>query len=236
MSGFYMTRLVRNAEENKLWKEAVKCIRRHYPDHPIIIIDDGSTFECEPVEGIQVIQSEFPGRGELLPYYYFDRDHPFDTAIMVHDGMFFQKRIDLDTDGCKFLWNFPPKAFDDESAVRGLIQKIDQKNEIEALYDSKNWCGCFGVSSIITHSALHKLQENYSIFNLLDHVKTRDDRMALERVFGLLCHSASIYAGTLFGNVLDFPKTGHFTTYDYLEGKLVKNKDLYPVVKVWNGR
>lgn len=66
---FIITRCVRKEEHNRLFKECYKCIRNHY-DNPIYIIDDNSdqkVLEDYPMSGVEIIQSEFPGAGEILP-------------------------------------------------------------------------------------------------------------------------------------------------------------------------
>jgi len=42
-----------------------------------------------------VVHSEFPGRGEILPYYYFYKKQPFSKAVVLHDSVFIQKKIDI---------------------------------------------------------------------------------------------------------------------------------------------
>jgi hypothetical protein len=85
-----------------------------YPKRRIVIIDDNSDANFvkafREYTNLEVIASEFPGRGELLPYYYFYHRRFFDVAVIIHDSVFFHKRIAFE----KFrhidaapLWNFP---------------------------------------------------------------------------------------------------------------------------------
>ena len=73
--GFIITRHVNSSKTNKYWNRCVKLINIYYPSKPIIIIDDNSDDdflkEDSRYENVTVIKSEFPGRGELLPYIYF---------------------------------------------------------------------------------------------------------------------------------------------------------------------
>ena len=63
----------------------------------IVIVDDNSNYEYVKSEfdykNIEIIQSEFPGRGELLPYYYLLKYKFFKNAVIIHDSVFFHKRI-----------------------------------------------------------------------------------------------------------------------------------------------
>jgi hypothetical protein len=111
--GFIITRHVRCTQTNEYWNRSVNLLRRWYPRRKIVIIDDNSNQEFvkafREYQNVEVIQSEFPGRGELLPYYYFHKDHFFDTAIILHDSVFFHRRVHFE----KFhkfnavpFWNF----------------------------------------------------------------------------------------------------------------------------------
>ena len=73
--GFIITRHVNSETTNRYWNHSVKILRTLYPERKIIIIDDNSNQTFVKADfnynNVQIIQSEFPGRGELLPYYYF---------------------------------------------------------------------------------------------------------------------------------------------------------------------
>ena len=75
-----------------------------------MIIDDHSntkyaTFEIEDPY-VSFIKSDLPpGRGEILPYYYMYRDKLFEKAIIIHDGVFIQKEVQIPDADFKFLWN-----------------------------------------------------------------------------------------------------------------------------------
>ena len=73
--GFIITRHVNSAKTNKYWNNSIRCIRRFYPYKKIVIIDDNSNLEFLTAENdntnVEFIQSQFCGRGELLPYYYY---------------------------------------------------------------------------------------------------------------------------------------------------------------------
>jgi hypothetical protein len=70
--GFIITRHVNSEKTNKYWNNCVKCIKRLYPLKKIIIIDDNSNYNYVKSDfnynNVEIIQSEYPGRGELFPY------------------------------------------------------------------------------------------------------------------------------------------------------------------------
>src|ERR1700734_1857442 len=85
---------------NNYWLENCKCIKKLYPNVDIKIIDDNSSHFIVPddlnLDNIEIIKSEYPGRGELLPYYYFYKYKWFDVAVILHDSCFIQKEINTD--------------------------------------------------------------------------------------------------------------------------------------------
>ena len=73
--GFILTRHVNSMTTNNYWNQCIRCIKRFYPSTKIIVIDDNSNYDFVKADydykNIEIIQSEFKGRGELLAYYYF---------------------------------------------------------------------------------------------------------------------------------------------------------------------
>ena len=98
--GFIITRHVNSENTNKYWNNCVKLLRTLYPLRKIVIIDDNSNTQfvksdCDYTNLI-VINSEFKGRGELLPYYYYLKNKFFDNAVIIHDSVFFHKRVNFE--------------------------------------------------------------------------------------------------------------------------------------------
>ena len=98
--GFIITRHVNSVKTNKYWNHSVKLLRTFYPLKKIVIIDDNSNYDYVNSEfeykNLHIIQSEFHGRGELLPYYYFLKYKFFQNAIIIHDSVFFHMRINFE--------------------------------------------------------------------------------------------------------------------------------------------
>lgn len=251
--GFIITRHVNSELTNKYWNNCIKCIRHFYPYRKIIIIDDNSNKDYLKsfynYENIEVIESEFPGRGELLPYYYFIKNKFFDNAIIIHDSVFFHTRINFEKlIGIKVLplWYF----YSDTESIGNtidLVRVLKNNNEVQnklTLHnkilgmDNSNWFGCFGSQSFINRDFLIYLERKYNITNMTSVVKCRKDRCCLERVFGaIFCIEYPLITEkkALLGNIFNYQKFNHYS-YDNYENDIKKNKLPRPIVKIWTGR
>ena len=97
--GFVISRHVNNKLSNFYWKECYTCIRKFY-DNPILIVDDSSNKEFLTENIVLtnctvIYDTANKGAGELLPYYYFHKLKPFETAVIIHDNVFLQAKIDF---------------------------------------------------------------------------------------------------------------------------------------------
>ncbi len=248
--GFIMIRHINSDKTNEYWKRCYESIRRHHPDTKIIIIDDNSdptylNHVDYPLTNCEFIVSEFPGRGELLPYYYYYHHKFFDRAIILHDSMFLNASIDVETirgvDRVLFLWHFEhqwdytvnPQQIIESSILRFKYPLLLFRRFID------RWVGCFGGCSIISHDFLKTIFEKYNFVDLINHVKTRNSRCCFERIFALICHfewPALLQRPSLLGRMEYYmnPYT-YFLSYDqYLEKE--KELAIYPIIKVWSGR
>lgn len=252
--GFIITRHVNNEKTNKYWNNCVKLIRTFYPQRRIIIIDDNSNYEYVKAEheykNLSIIQSEFPGRGELLPYYYLLKHKWFSNAIIIHDSVFIHKRINFEriiNTGIKVLplWHFyadKENIFNSKIISRYLKNNFLVENKL-SISDTvmglpiDKWYGCYGVQSVINLQFLEGIENKYKITNLLKAVKCRSDRCCLERIFGIMfCNECPflIKQKSLLGDIMRYQTWGY--TYDDYIGNLKQNKLPKLVVKVWTGR
>ena len=97
--GFIILRHVNSKQTDFYWKESYKCIRKLYPKQKIIIIDDNSNYKLVSkfkTENCEVVQSEYPARGELLPYFYYARNPWFSRAVIIHDSVFIKKKVPIE--------------------------------------------------------------------------------------------------------------------------------------------
>jgi hypothetical protein len=243
MIGFIIIRCVNSERTNKLWQECYKSIRVFY-DNPIVIIDDNSDSKfltTLEMTNVRLIQSEYPKRAELLPYYYLLKEELFDTAVILHDSVFIQCPIKFDKLN-RYLWHFTSHTWDDIKGEVDCILKLQNNEQLLNLYRSNDkWNGCFGVMSIVTYSMIHNINMKYNFFKLLDTIVTRKQRMMMERVFAVvLAYEAGLNKEdcSYFGNIETYCEwrfDEKYTISHYLEDKK-NNKIRLPVVKLWSGR
>lgn len=235
--GFIILRHVNSGLTNQYWIECYNCIRKFYNDK-IVIIDDNSIQDFltpHPVENCIVIRSEFPKRGELLPYYYFYKYRWFSQVMMIHDSMFIQCKFEIpELKTVRFLWQFE-HSWNNIAEEKSFITLLNHKETLNQVYDDKTkWKGCFGVMSVINIDFLTKIEENFGFFRFLEVVTTRLQRMCIERIFALLCHYLDenlISDPSILGDIHFHRNAG---TYNYASYK--KDKHNAKIVKVWSGR
>jgi hypothetical protein len=223
--GFIITRHVNNESANKIWLSCVTNIRKYYPDVLIVIIDDDSNYDFihypdNFLKRCIVIDSEFKKSGELLPCYYFYHNHWFQKAIYIHDSVFINGPIDIsNVENVKFLWEFESTLiYDERPYIEEYLGYLNHGNELMELFNSNSWVGCYGVMYVIDHSYIKKIVDKYNVFVLLDHVKSRIGRMAMERIFALLC---------FFDKGITAKNASIFGNYSTMQGGNKYNYDTY---------
>ena len=250
--GFIILRHVNSEKTNKSWNNAVKCIRSFYPYRKIVIIDDNSDYNLVKSDydykNILIVQSDFKGRGELLPYYYYLKNKYFDNAIIIHDSVFFHRRINFEKlIGLKVapLWFFPADKENITNTIRisselrnsQYIQNKLLLNDEILMMKNLKWYGCFGVQSFINHTFLVNLEDKYKFTNMINSVKTRADRCCLERIFGCIFFNEYYIIHkmkSLLGNIFNYQKFGY--SFEQYENDIKKGKVPRAIVKVWTGR
>jgi len=255
--GFIITRHVNSETTNKYWNHCIKLIRTHYPLKQIIIIDDNSNQDYLKADfeykNVTIIQSEYPGRGELLPFIYFLKHKWFENAVIIHDSVFIHKRIpfELIKGPVLPLWHH---GYDKENRTNLLRIASRLKNNYKIKYNINGGDNnlsllgatrttpiqilCFGCQCYINLEFLEKIEKRYIITNLVDTVTCRKDRCGLERIMGLLfCQEFPDLKNTvsLFGNILKHYK-GFSYNYDQYFEDFNNKKVPHSFVKVWTGR
>lgn len=235
--GFIITRCVKKPQHDLLWKECYDCIRKFY-NNKIIIIDDNSNQSLitknKQLIDTKIIQSEFPGAGELLPYYYFYKLHPFKRAIIMHDSMFFKSKVEFDKiEGDRYLWHFRTHSADNIKLETQYISYLNNSEGLLQFYRSKKWFGCFGAASFISYEFVKILNDKYNFFILCKHVKNRVARCGIERMIGLMMYFEKRFKGqiSIFGEIFSHPNPFRVNFQFYKTGKVN-----IPLVKVWNSR
>ena len=229
--GFIILRHVNSELTNKYWIYCYKCIRKYYPENNIIILDDNSNYNFitnEELYKCTVINSEYPKRGELLPYYYYLQNKLFDTAVIIHDSVFINKYIDIDLKcNYKILWSFE-HYYDNEDREMSMLNLFNDTELIDFYKNKDLWKGCFGGMSIIKHDYLKHINSKYDISKLLPIVLTRENRCSFERVIGCLLQKEG-QMDVLLGDIHTYCKWG--ITFDEID-----NYKHLVLLKVWTGR
>jgi hypothetical protein len=253
--GFIITRHVNSETTNNYWNQCIRCLRKFYPHRKIIVIDDNSNYSFVKADyeykNVEILQSEFPKRGEFLPYYYFYLHKWFKNAVIIHDSIFIHKRIPFE----KFnkikvlpLWHFEPDTENVFNSI-SLISEFKNKHFLKSklLLDNnfvlnnfeKKWYGCFGVQSYINHDFLVNIFNKYNMGSLIHKVKSRPDRCCLERIFGLIFSLESPFTRkmkSMFGSIQVYINNFRYTFENYKHDLLVKKKLPHYIIKVWSGR
>lgn len=256
--GFIIVRHVNSVSTNEYWKHAVRSVRKFYPDDPIAIVCDNSSPEflvedsSGEFENLQIIVSEFPGKGEILGYYYLHKLQLFNKAVVLHDSTFICCHYDYIsvTAPCRFLYHFP-SGFHEYDSVRA-IGYFNQCDPLIDFYNKKDHIvGCFGCQALVDWAFLECLDKEYNFFAILNYIHGRHQRYNMERLFALVCIHALTYSYSmdifdikqisLFGDITQEPRWGMpWETYQaYLEiGYTFLDSHGEPayVTKVFTGR
>lgn len=243
--GFIILRHVCSEETDKYWKLGYDTIRVFYQENPIMIIDDNSDPKYITPKDMQhtiIINSEFPQRGELLPYLYYLQNPIADIVMILHDSMFITKFIDFSEVDCyKSLWDFQ-HAWDQPNDETRMLNVYNSQLLSSFHYTKELWEGCFGGASIITHEFLQFIQSDFDLFKLTDMITCRYNRMSFERVIGCIMQlqyhkfKKMIEVGPSNKNDAFF---GDIHKYTPWTGTTFSNKHEFmhlPVIKIWTGR
>jgi hypothetical protein len=230
--GFIIVRHVNSIETDKYWKESYRCVRKYF-DCKIIMIDDNSNKDFLNSDitlvNCTVINSEYPGRGEMLAYYYFHKLRPFYKAVVIHDSVFLNSKIEIQEG---YLWSFLHGGDEDEK-VLSLLPEFNNSSELIAKYlDKSSWVGNFGMMGILNWNTLDNINNKYDLLNVvLKCVDTRSKRQSMERILACALIIETGRNDAQFGNIHAYVPWG--VTYDsYVRGEL----NHLPVIKVWTGR
>jgi hypothetical protein len=243
---FVILRHLRSVQDNDLWITSYNTVRKFYTNK-IVIIDDNSSVNT--VDGklinTEVIKSEFPGAGEVLPYYYFLKYKWADRMIFLHDSMFLGRPFkDNELEGrIKFHWYFTKTYVFDMRKLNSLIYMLKNNTELQAYATDTEtiWNGCFGGTAVCDLELVQYLDEEYSIFkNIVMMVKTRKDREAFERLFGIVLYYDGIITDNCanFGDIHKYPGAFDSSSVKYENAiHLLKQKNYdTAIIKVWRGR
>jgi hypothetical protein len=251
--GFIITRHVKSEKTNRYWNHSVKLLKTLYPNKKIVIIDDNSNqYFVKPefeYKNVEIVNSEFPGSGEILPYYYFLKNKYFENAVILHDSVFFHKRIPFEAFSklnVLPLWYFNADKENIENTLKltnclnncKIFEKKLTLNDGILGMSHNKWYGCFGSQAYINYNFLLGLNNRYNITNLVRCVKNRPDRCCLERILGCIFYTEDknlFKFKALFGDIMQHQKWCDYS-FDKYMSDLKKGTLPKAVVKVWTGR
>lgn len=242
---FVILRHIRSPLDNQLWTSSYQSIRKFYTN-PIIIIDDNS--QINTVNGnlinTEVIQSEYNGAGEILPYYYFLKHKWADRMIFLHDSMFLNRPFtNKELSGLiRFHWHFNSTESINMSKIN-MYLSILRNNEGLLTYTKSNqsWKGCFGGATIVDFEIVEHLEKKYNFFSTLTlSIKSRKDRETFERLLGIVVYYEKMIEEPCsnFGLITQYPNAFESYNNDLLKtNQLVSNVNYNTaILKVWRGR
>jgi hypothetical protein len=190
--GFIILRHVNSTNINHLWINCYDCIRKFYPEHHILIMDDNSNQKYIPFKHLYkttIQYSEFPQRGELLPYYYHLKLKLFDIAVIIHDSVFVNTYMDFSKiETYQTFWHFDHDWDQPDDELR-IINAFRDSNLTNTYLDKSLWNGCFGGMSVISFEYLQSINEVYDLRILIDYILNRHNRMSFERVLAVILQS-----------------------------------------------
>jgi len=228
-------RHVTNPNTDKIWRFSYTSARKVYPDNQIIVIDDGSTIPPDLDNKTSLIKSEFPGRAEILPYYYFYKHHFADKALIIHDSVIINEQIDTDVSTYRFLWEFTNHYWDHDPGIVDLLFQYGEKM-IDLYYRKLDWNGCFGGMSVIKYDFLKSTVEKHNLFaQWIPKIVNRWRRMHFERALAVVFAFNAGVNDSYFG---DIHKWAEETCPGKVFGELgmPDHKSDVPFFKIWVGR
>jgi hypothetical protein len=250
----YITRNMNNTKTSEYWKHSYSKIRKLYEKIKIVVIDDNSLLQYiendVDYKDVEFFYSkdeksecyrcmDFTCRGELLPFYYFHTYGSTPYALFIHDSVFINRPIHEFAINKEYisLWHFVDKSYRLGSINKYVLNKfgIDEKDL------NGNWNGVFGGMCMLSKQYLHDLNNEYNFFKkLLPIINSREQRMELERIIGILhTKKTGEVATSIYGNInvwceIYLIDNWGMSWETYKENS--EQMDKLDIVKVWTGR
>jgi hypothetical protein len=235
---FVILRNIQKSSDNDLWLSAYHSIRQFYTNQ-IIIIDDNSSINTVngKLQNTEIIQSEYNGAGEILPFYYFQKQKWADTMIFIHDSMVLHRAFtedELDHE-VVFHWHFTETSQDLISKSIGLLSSLTKSKELEDYASRGSWIGCFGGACIIDASVVDMLEEKYKLSKLAAFIRTRKQRQIVERIIGIILSYEKKVASN-FGDIMKYPNTFETNNLQASIRAISSTNYNTAIIKMWRGR
>lgn len=228
---FIMLRHVNNktANADEIWKECYKSIRLFY-DQKIIIIDNNSDYNMIKND-LELVNCEVYNNPNyenvLYSPFNFLLNFDFRRAVIIHDGVIFQKFVDFSLfQKVKFIWHFDIKDTNHYPLIRNQFSLLENNSDLFTTLSKEQWAGCLGCCMAIEKDFLMEIENKYKISILKDHIKNMNpDSVMFERSLGIICY-------TLFPDIInDLSYEGEIQNMiwghrysHYLEKKIIFNQ------------
>lgn len=194
--GFIILRHVNSVRSKELWYLSYRCIRKLYPENPILIIDDHSNYNFidtnleKQLVNTTIIKNTKVGRGEILPYLYYLENKIAEKIIFLQDSSFITKKIDVSNiKNFKSLWAFGHHLDKTTQQKNMLPILLNGDKLINFANDKRKWFGVTGAQIIISHDYLKKIDDMYDLKRLEPYIRKRSQRMVFERIIGIILFS-----------------------------------------------
>lgn len=176
---------------DEIWKLCYRSIRQFYTKNKIIIIDNNSDYSIIKndieLDNCEIIKSEFYNSRLYSPFYELLKIN-FDRAVVIHDGVIFQKFVDFSKfENVKFIWNFDVKLYDNINLIKSQINFLSNNDNLFEILNEKKYSGCMGCCLAITKDFLTKLESKFILSNLKSNIKNKEETIAFERTLTLMC-------------------------------------------------
>jgi hypothetical protein len=152
-------------------------------------------------------------------------------AIIIHDSTIINSMLDLNIENYAMLWDIDHLCDDTDNEIR-LLKLFNNENLIKFYLNKKIWKGCFGSMSVIKYNFLENINSKFDLSILLDHINTRLNRSALERILACLFQLENRYS-CLICCINTYP--GAFEL-KYEHTLHINRSNMGPVIKYWTGR
>lgn len=155
----------------------------------IVIINDNSTESFDDIKNVTIIQSEFPGAGEILPYYYAWKRRELRRIIIIQDSCVMHHPINWGNDSFQPIWIADHTWDDDNDGPTLRLQLLEETSPrlLQRLQHPTmlhTWDVCFGVTTL---AFLDKIEREYHLLSkVVQKVNSRSALMVCERIMGFL--------------------------------------------------
>ena len=186
----HITKQMKNSEDT--WKECYKSIRKFY-SNKIIIIDNDSDYSIVNddinLENCEIMNNPFYNNRLFAPFYHL-LNIDFSKAIIIHDGVIFQKFVDFSKfSNVKYFWHFDMKCYDNIQLIEYQLEQLTNNTILYDIFRKKNFTGCMGCCLAIEKDFLLNIENTYKLSNLKYYINNQIDAIAFERTISIICFS-----------------------------------------------